>query len=393
VTGGGNIALGKTNYKMEDIRPHIEKIHGTPHKAVVAVSGAGTQAVAWLLGVAGASRTILEALVPYGRESMISFLGFEPEQSASAQTAKDMAKGAYRKAKSQLENDSPPVGLACAATIATDRPKRGDHRAYVSAWDETGNTLYSLNLHKGLRDRSGEEELVSNLLVHALMLLSGLESDVELGITPGDSLEIERTEHPSPLAQLISDDARWVVARGGTLVVEGDAPGALLPGSFSPLHHGHRGLAKIAGEVSGFEVGFELSVTNVDKPPLEESEIIKRLAQFEPGETVVLTTAETFFKKARLFPGRTFVVGWDTAIRLVAPRYYGDDVDQMMVALAEMLAAGTRFLVAGREDQGTFKTLADVTIPEGFQGLFKDVTEGQFRDDISSTQLRASQKD
>ena len=86
-------------------------------------------------------------------------------------------------------------------------------------------------------------------------------------------------------------------------------------------------------------------------------------------------------------------MGWDTAIRLVAPRYYGDDVDQMMVALAEMLAAGTRFLVAGREDQGTFKTLADVTIPEGFQGLFKDVTEGQFRDDISSTQLRASQKD
>jgi len=378
---------------MEDIRPHIEKIHGTPHKAVMAVSGAGTQAVAWLLGVAGASRTILEALVPYGRESMSSFLGFEPEQSASAQTAKNMAKAAYRRAKSQLEDDSPPVGLACAATIATDRPKRGDHRAYISAWDETGNTLYSLNLHKGLRDRAGEEELISSLMVHALMLLSGLESDVELGLTSGDALEIERTEHPSPLAQLISGDAGWVVARGGTLAVEGDAPAALLPGSFSPLHHGHRGLAKIAGEVSGFEVGFELSVTNVDKQALEESGILKRLAQFEPGETAVLTTAETFFKKARLFPGRTFVVGWDTAIRLVAPRYYGDDVDQMMVALAGMLAAGTRFLVAGREDQGTFKTLADVTIPEGFRGLFKDVPEGQFREDISSTQLRASHQD
>nr|MCS5668875.1 CinA family protein [Dehalococcoidia bacterium] len=134
---------------MEEIRPHIEKIHVTPHKTVLAVSGAGTQAVAWLLGVAGASRTILEALVPYGRESMNAFLGFEPEQSASAQTAKDMAKAAFRKAKVQLEDDSPPVGLACAATIATDRPKRGEHRAYVSAWDQQGNTLYSLNLHKG----------------------------------------------------------------------------------------------------------------------------------------------------------------------------------------------------------------------------------------------------
>ena len=377
---------------MDDIRPHIEKIHGTPHKAVVAVSGAGTQAVAWLLGVAGASRTILEVLVPYGRESMITFLGFEPEQSASAQTARDMARAAYRRAMSQLEDDSPPVGLACAAAIATDRPKRGEHRAFVSAWEQHANTLYSLNLHKGLRDRAGEEELVSRLLVHALMLLSGLESGVDLGLTPGDSLQIERTEHQSPLAQLISGEAAWVVVRGGTMTVEGQAPAALLPGSFSPVHQGHRGLAKAAGLLLDTEVGFELSVTNVDKPALEEAEIQTRLAQFADDETAVLTRAETFFKKARLFPGRIFVVGWDTAIRLVAPRYYGGS-DAMMMALAEMLAAGTRFLVAGREDQGIFKTLNDVPVPQGFEALFDDLAEDQFREDISSTQLRALDKE
>ena len=105
---------------MEELRPQIKKIHATRHKAVVAVSGAGTQAVAWLLGVAGASRTVLEALVPYGRESMNSFLGFEPEQSASAQTAKDMARAAYKKAKSQLEDDSPPVGLAMSLAVWAD---------------------------------------------------------------------------------------------------------------------------------------------------------------------------------------------------------------------------------------------------------------------------------
>ena len=381
------------NHNMEDIRPNIEKIHGAPHKAVVAVSGAGTQAVAWLLGVAGASRTILEALVPYGRESMIAFLGFEPEQSASAQTARDMARAAFRKAKSQLEDDSPPVGLACAATIATDRPKRGEHRAFVSAWDQHSSTLYSLHLHKGLRDRAGEEDMVSRLLVHALMLLSGLESDVALGLTPGDSLEIERTEHPSPLAQLRSGEAAWVVARGGrVLEVEGTPSAALLPGSFSPVHQGHRGLALAAEKLLGTEVGFELSVTNVDKPALEETEILKRLAQFTDSETVVLTRAETFFKKSRLFPGRTFVVGWDTAVRLVAPRYYSDDREAMLGALAGMWAGGTRFLVAGREDQGTFKTLREVPVPQGFEPLFRGLPENQFREDVSSTQLRASQE-
>jgi len=381
---------------MEEIRPQIEKIHATPHKAVVAVSGAGTQAVAWLLGVAGASRTILEALVPYGRESMNSFLGFEPEQSASARTARDMAKAAFRKAKSQLEDDSPSVGLACAATIATDRPKRGEHRAFVAAWDQRASTLYSLLLHKGLRDRAGEEDLVSRLLVHALMQLSDLEPEVELGLTPGDTLEVVRTEHPSPLAQLLSGEADWVVARGGSsdqMESEGTAPGGLLPGSFSPLHLGHRGLAGTAKEILGTEVGFELSVTNVDKPALEESVILERLAQFSDDETVVLSRAETFFKKARLFPGRTFVVGWDTAVRLVAPRYYSDDRDTMLIALAEMLAGGTRFLVAGRVDQGTFKTLKDVPVPQGFEPLFRDLPEGRFREDVSSTEIRALVRD
>ena len=73
----------------------VREIHGSPSQAVVVVSGAGSQAVAWLLGVAGASRTVLEVVVPYGRLSMIGFLGSEPDQFVSPETARAMARAAY----------------------------------------------------------------------------------------------------------------------------------------------------------------------------------------------------------------------------------------------------------------------------------------------------------
>ena len=374
---------------LETIRPHIQRLHDTPHKTVLAVSGAGTQAVAWLLGVSGASRTILEVIVPYGRLSMQDFLGFEPAQSASADTARQMARRAYERARSQLEDESPVVGLACAAAIATDRYRRGDHRAFVAGWDETGTVTWSLNFHKGLRDRAGEEDVVSRLIVRGLSEISGLDPELELGLTGGDSLEVERTPRPDPLEQLLAGDIRWVVRLpDGSMESEGHVPPVLLPGSFNPLHIGHREMIEASTHVAQNPGAFELSVTNVDKPPLERAEIERRLAQFGNEDTVVLTRAETFRKKAGLFPGRTFVQGWDTAIRLVAPRYYGGE-SEMMMALAEMMAGGTKFLVAGRLQGPSFNTLADVDIPRGFAEMFSEIAESDFRRDISSTELRA----
>ena len=51
------------------IRQLIQEIHDNPGKVMIVTAGAGTQAVAWLLGVAGASRTLLEALILYEETS------------------------------------------------------------------------------------------------------------------------------------------------------------------------------------------------------------------------------------------------------------------------------------------------------------------------------------
>ena len=375
---------------MGSIQDIVARIHGSPQQAVMAVSGAGSQAIAWLLGVPGASRTMLEVVVPYGRESMLDFLGFEPEQFVSEDTARSMARAAFRRARRLREQDVPLVGLACTATIATDRQKRGEHRCYVATWDDFQSTAYNLRLEKGTRDRAGEEEVVSKLVLQAMAKACNFEEDLELGLTAADVIETRCTTHPDPLQCLLSGEAGTVtVSSEGHMAVDEPVRAALLPGSFNPLHQGHEALTRAASGILGTEVIFEMSVTNVDKPPLAAEEVKHRLSQFQGKAPVVLTRADTYHKKAVLFPGCTFVIGWDTAVRLVAPRYYDGDESVMVTALAEIWALGCRFLVAGREIDGKYRTLADVPIPQGFGRLFQSIPESSFRVDISSTALRA----
>ncbi len=376
----------------DEINGLIQQLHAAPHKSVVAAAGGGSLGLAWLLAVPGASNTILETLVPYGRRSMIDFLGDEPEQYVSAATARDMARAAYRRGLSLREDDSPVVGVAVTATLVTNRPKRGDHRCFVAAWDAGQVLSYDLVLEKGARDRNGEEDVCSRLLLRAMAESFGVASEIPLGLTDNESPLFAATPHGSPVRRLLAGQISHVLAHpDGRLESEGRLDGALLPGSFNPLHQGHRELAQAAAGILSTPVVFELSVVNVDKPPLEESEILRRVAQFRGVGPVMLTRAETFHRKAQLFPGAAFVIGWDTAVRLVESRYYGDSRETMLKALADMWVGGSRFLVAGRLDGQQFNGLSDVPIPAGFESLFAPIPESTFRLDLSSTELRRSQ--
>ena len=375
-----------------EIEEAIVRIHGTPHKSVLAVAGAGSGAMSWLLGVSGASRTLLETRVPYGRLSMIDLVGEEPSQYVSPENARDMARSAYRRGMALLEDESPVVGVACTATIATDRTKRGDHRACIATWDESGVTTYNLVLDKGHRDRIGEEELVSRLLIQAMANSFGVEADIEIGFTELEHPEVTTERHDGPIKQLLDGQVDLVlVDREGQLVAKESGipePLVVLPGSFNPLHQGHQRLAVVSAEISGLRPVYELSVLNVDKPPLEEDEILRRVEGIRNRGAVALTRAPTFRRKADVFPGCVFVIGWDTLVRLIDPRYYDNSQTAMLRALAEIWARDCRFLVAGREIDGAFRTLADAAIPQGFQPLFQAIPESQFRADISSTELR-----
>jgi nicotinic acid mononucleotide adenylyltransferase len=166
-------------------------------------------------------------------------------------------------------------------------------------------------------------------------------------------------------------------------------PGAIIPGAFNPLHAGHWGLAEVAAELLDLPVAFELSRANVDKPELSQVELQRRLAQFSGRAPVWVTQAPRFVQKARLFPGATFVVGADTALRIVAARYYESQAD-MLAALTVVRAHGCRFLVAPRADaSGRCLDHADVPVPAACADLFAAIPTTRFRLDISSTELRA----
>ena len=143
--------------------------------AVLVVTGGGSQALADLLAVPGASRTVLEALVPYGDRSLAAFLGAEPERAASADTAAALARRARERAMALKPGDEAPLlGVACTAALVTDRPRQGEHRAHVAVCRADGVEVCSVTLAKNARTREGEERVVADLVLSALGRACGL---------------------------------------------------------------------------------------------------------------------------------------------------------------------------------------------------------------------------
>ena len=374
-----------------EVRRQVEFIHAGPTMAVVAVAGGGAHALTWLLAVPGASGTILEARVPYSLGALVDFLGYQPQQVASLQTAVDMARTSHERARRLTSVGVPLVGVGCTAAIATDRPKRGTHRCFVAAWAEEAVTTYHVTFVKGLRDRQGEDELVSKLVLRALAEVSGVAYELKLDLDDRERIEVGRGVGWDPLGRLLEGQIKTVTIReGGGTIADEPIEGGVLPGSFDPLHGGHRGLAEAAARVLGSPVTFELSASNVDKPSLEADELRRRIAQFRGEHAVVITQAANFHEKADLFPGCIFVIGWDTAIRLVEPRYYGGEVSQMTAALRGIKRLGCQFVVAGRVDGGVFRTLDDAPVPAEFESMFESLPESAFRYDVSSTEMRST---
>ena len=348
----------------------IQAIHATPRRGVFAVTGGGSLLLSRLLAVPGASATVLEAHIPYAGQALREFLSAKPEQACSAPTARALAMRCLVRARA-LGGD---FGFAITASLATDRPKRGRHRAHVAYHDAEQLRAWEYSLDDarsahGTERRAREEQQVAAFALEALAFSLGVADE------PGKGGEVALG---GPYAPVVLAERSHYPQRSFE---------AVLPGAFNPLHEGHRAMREDAARRLGVAVDFELCVANVDKPPLDYFELNRRLSQFREAE-VVVTSTPTFAAKAEALGGVAFVVGVDTLRRIAEPRYYGG-VQARDDAIGTLHRFGCSFLVYGRIDErGAFRTLSDLALPPALAALCTGVPEAEFRRDLSSTLIR-----
>jgi hypothetical protein len=390
----------------------IAAIHRSGHQMVLAMTGGGASAIGELLRVSGGSASVLEAVVPYSWASLVEYLGGAPDHACSARTARAMAMKAFLRAR-QLAEPTVDVdkllGVGLTASLASDRPKRGAHRFHLAIQSAAYTDCFSLELEKDKRTRAEEEAVLARVVLRYLALNCRVGSGDEFWSLP-EFAPLEISNRSEKSFRFVDDDQRrlllgelraiglrktdhhWVhkqtLGREQSLT----GPRLLMPGAFHPIHEGHRRMAAYASARFGRPVAFELSIENVEKPPLDYVEIAERLNQLQPGERLWLTRAPTFLRKSELFLGATFIVGVDTIVRVGDPKYAGSVAarDQAITTITER---GCRFLVFGRASNAQqFEQLDDVTLPPALRAICDAVPESEFRVDLSSTELRRQQE-
>lgn len=419
--------VGKQKRKSRDMNAtSIQQFRAYALQFVLSISGGGSRFIADYLEIPGASATFLEAVVPYATTATDDFLGFKPENYCSEKTARLLASQARTRAKELAKrrtetgnpiNDSDIIGIGTTAALVSDRPKRGPHRVYCATRSRNGMFSAKLDLQKGARTRVEEERIAADFILSTALFVAKHLNDPEMEpwkehcdelelitdarLFPEDRATIAWATLDEKGANLLDDNQEltamlWnngVIDRVGSKIDAKQEKLTIYPGSFNPPHEGHAEIVEIAQEKTQNNVELEISVKNVDKPPIDPLELVRRLKIINeklPGIKVWTTNAPRYVQKAELFPGAQFVMGADTAVRLANPKYAENSLEKRNDVLKRLNALDVDFCVFARKINQNIigEKILKEELPDLLKNICVFVSEKEFLNDASSSALR-----
>ena len=385
-----------------EIKELVHQIHSSGYEFVLAITGGGTGAIGELLRYGGGSATLLEAIVPYSQQALDAFTCRKPEKYTSTRTARAMAMAAFQKAillqSSGQRGLEHLLGIGATCTLATTvERKERQHELHVAVQSLQKTTSYSISFLEK-RDREHEETIVARSIIN--MIAASCDLDVVItdgiGLSSQERPQIRQMEASEAISRLLHADDATNITPGCVRIGEQKiglphSHRIIFSGSFDPCHKSHVEMARIASRKHGLPVDFEISLINVDKPPIDYISLEDRIASikacYDPDlmGDIFVTNTPLFVEKATLFPDSTFIVGADTVKRLFDPSYYRPQ-DNLYSLLEHFREKAVDFLVFTRK--GT-----KIEIPEKAKPIMTIVPEDEYSDDgISSTLIRKLQQ-
>ena len=350
------------------------KINGK--RFVITTTGGAFTGSSLLMSKPGASSSILLLNGPYTEDATLTYMENQPKSFASLEAGNELSITSLKQCREfNTANISKSYGIGITCALATNRWLKGDHRCYIVITSNNSRTTLSLNLYKGtdpdlFRSRTEEDMLCSKILIFLLAYICNVtnidffHSDMQNILDPRDKYEFNEEIFEHPIHQLIENknyQLRHEIVN--SVLCQPNEDGTftfinnpslknviMLPGSFNPLHQGHISTLENSSKLSGKNGVYELCIVNADKPVLSYDNIMSRLDQFKfPNiNPIILTNAPLFADKNKLFPGISYSIGIDLAIRLVNPKYTSGDMDLMIENILRMTFNNTKFYVNSR---------------------------------------------
>lgn len=355
----------------DDVADRGRQLNDSGCKVYLATTGAAASAARYIWDTPGASQPLMGFEFPYSQYMFDKFVGRSWSTTGKSYCGVDaahaLAQQSFLHAQGGALFTGQPgarcIGVGLSAAVETGRTLRGGTRMFAAVRTPAG--LYQVEIHftQGFLGRDGSG-MVCDLVAYNLTLFAAGIPQVPIRATQ-DELRIESDDVVFTDGGMILDpklvrpsavnlSARSVLVRfDGTIgsVLELDrTKHVIIPGSFNPFHGGHDQMGTTAKFITGKEPIFEISKKNVDKLEISVEELDRRLQQFRGRWDVVVTRdASRFVDKAKAYGDCDFVIGEDTAVRIVDPKYYfASDKTQMLLNLEKLRDAGVKFYVLQR---------------------------------------------